>query len=285
MDGCLIIGAGFLGRELISWLKKYDIVAVNKKITSAKDHVLRFPEITTIARDIIKKGHSQATKSVISNFKGTVICLLPPSSFGQDSIDSRISNLLTFLEVASITRAILVSSTGVYSESRGGRVVCDSDASARTFRSARLLQIEKRWQEAKWDSVIVRFAGIYGKERIVGRSSLSDKTPLDGTGKEWLNLIHVVDAARALVNIANMSRPRSMYLLTDGNPLVREHYYEAVAQKYDLDTPLFKGRKSDSQSKSCDSSPDWHSLGITPVFTNAIDLLKSDSVSKRLLKP
>ena len=275
MNDYLIIGAGFLGRELISWLQNHKIITVNKTRNSAKELVLRFPKITAIATNILNKEHHLESRMIVSNFKGTVFCLLPPSSFGQKAIDSSISNLLTFFEVSSVRRAILVSSTSVYSESSGGKVICDSDTFPYNFRSTRLLQIEERWKKMQWDSVIVRFAGIYGKERIVGRSSLRNKTALDGSGKEWLNLIHVVDAARALARIANASRPQSTYLLTDGHPLVRKDYYEVLANKYGFDAPRFKNHKSDSSSKLCDSSADWNNLGITPYFANAIALLST----------
>ena len=285
MNDYLIIGAGFLGRELMSWCHNARVTTVNRKIKKTKEHVLRFPKITALAHDVINEGHNEQTRSVISKFKGTMFCLLPPSAFGQDDVDGSISKLISFLEESCITRAILISSTGVYSESQGGKTVYDSCTSARDFRSERLLHIEERWNQSKWHSVIVRLAGIYGKERVVVRTLLSEKKSLNGTGKEWLNLIHVVDAARALVCIANARNPRAIYLLTDGSPLAREEYYEAIAQKYDLTGPLFNHDTSGSRSKFCDSSADWRSLGIAPIFTNAIALLKSDRVDNDFIAP
>ena len=238
MNDYLIIGAGFLGRELMSWCHNARVTTVNRKIKKAKEHVLRFPKITALAHDVINEGHNEQTRSVISKFKGTMFCLLPPSAFGQDDVDGSISKLISFLEEYYPLMAQDPT------KSQGGKTVYDSCTSARDFRSERLLHIEERWNQSKWHSVIVRLAGIYGKERVVGRTLLSEKKSLNGTGKEWLNLIHVVDAARALVCIANARNPRAIYLLTDGSPLAREEYYEAKKRYTARNKKVYKRTRS-----------------------------------------
>ncbi|MCS7168578.1 MAG: NAD-dependent epimerase/dehydratase family protein [Gemmatales bacterium] len=128
-------------------------------------------------------------------------------------------------------RIILVSSTSVYGQ-KDESWVTESDATKPDTAAGQLcLEGERLARQATdWagEVVVVRLSGIYGPGRIVYARHLREGLPISANPDGWLNLIHVADAARAILALADTQRPDSVYNITDDEPVRRRDYWQAL---------------------------------------------------------
>lgn len=83
---------------------------------------------------------------------------------------------------------VYTSSTSVYAEDGGALVDENAPVATDDPRAMAMVEAERAFLHA--GGAVLRFAGLYGRERVL---------KADGEGPErWLNLIHVEDAARAV---------------------------------------------------------------------------------------
>ena len=144
----------------------------------------------------------------------------------------------------STGRVIYVSTTGVYAQS-GGEWVDEESACAPTRDGARaclsgeqLLFAHARGR----DAFVLRLAGLYGPGRIPRLADIAARTPIAGAPDAHLNLIHVDDAARAVVAAAAAAHVTSRtYVVSDGTPPTRGAYVGFLAKRLGVPQPLFKG--------------------------------------------
>jgi nucleoside-diphosphate-sugar epimerase len=116
-------------------------------------------------------------------------------------------------------RFVYVSSTAVYGEAGGAWVDEASPTVPTDFAGRRLLEGEARVAAAPWESVVVRFGGIYGP----GRSRLLDavrqaRWPGSTDPDLPVNRIHLDDCAGVLEHLARLDRPEPVYLGVDREP-------------------------------------------------------------------
>lgn len=139
-------------------------------------------------------------------------------------------------------RVIFVSSTGVYGDSAGDWVDEDSPcAPLRAGGQASLAAEELLWRHRFGArGVILRLAGIYGPGRIPNRAALLAGEPIVVPSEGYLNLIHVDDAASAVLAAAaaDVPLPRR-YLVSDGHPALRGEYYAELARLLHAPPPRF----------------------------------------------
>lgn len=132
-------------------------------------------------------------------------------------------------------RLLHTSSTSVYAA--GDEV--DEDAAlapdAVTTRAERVLRA------ARPDAIILRLAGLYGGDRVIGRQSLERRTPIDGADG-WINFLHHDDAAAAIALAAEKAPPGATYNVADGHPMRRRDYYAMLAEELKLPAPVFTDR-------------------------------------------
>ncbi len=80
-----------------------------------------------------------------------------------------LENVLNALDAADQGHFVYVSSTGVYGQSRGEEVD-ETAATNPAGESGRIvLDAENLIRERRPDAVILRFAGIYGPDRLIAR--------------------------------------------------------------------------------------------------------------------
>jgi nucleoside-diphosphate-sugar epimerase len=145
-----------------------------------------------------------------------------------------------------IPRFIYISSTGVYGDAEGAWV--DEKSECRPAREGgRACLAAEEAIRTHWvgsHSVILRLAGIYGPGRIPRVESLKRYEPIDAPADGFLNLIHVDDAARIVLEVertatgTSMRRPR-VYNVADGNPGLRREYYTELARLVGVPKPVF----------------------------------------------
>lgn len=140
---------------------------------------------------------------------------------------------------AHSSRIVLASSTGVYGESGGAWV--DEETPCRPAREAGqvLLAAEETLRGHRRGSaaIVLRFAGLYGPGRIPKLADLKAGRPIAVSSHGMLNLIHIDDAAAAVVAAAQA--PPRTYVIADGHPVLRREFYRHVAELLRAAEPRF----------------------------------------------
>ncbi len=144
-------------------------------------------------------------------------------------------------------RLLHISSSSVYGQDEGEWVDADSICQPHTESGQICLAaenlLEERADQFSLGAVVIRLSGIYGPQRLLTRiDQLRTGVPLGGRGDAWLNLIHVDDAAQAVVRIAQATSAHPVfnrYLLSDQQPVQRQQFYGTLAQLVGGPAPQF----------------------------------------------
>jgi nucleoside-diphosphate-sugar epimerase len=126
-------------------------------------------------------------------------------------------------------RFIYISSTSVYGQSDGSWVDESSPTEPVEENGKIILEAEQMLRSINADATILRFAGIYGPDRILRRAALERGEPLMGDAEKWLNLIHVEDGARIVLAAERKAPSGSTFLVSDGHPVRRREFYTHLA--------------------------------------------------------
>ena len=125
---------------------------------------------------------------------------------------------------------VFVSSTGVYGQTDGEWVTEDSPTEPLEASGKIVLEAERTLRELRPDAIILRFAGIYGPDRILRRHAMLIGEPLVGDAEKWLNLIHVDDGVAAVLAAETRARAGVTYLIADDEPVRRRDFYTRTAE-------------------------------------------------------
>lgn len=155
--------------------------------------------------------------------------------------DLHVGGLARLLDaVPSAVRVVLSSSTGVWGDGDGELVdeqtpVCPSRPSA-----AALVEAETMLRRhPKGPGVALRFAGLYGPERLPRLDDLRAGREITADPASWLNLIHLDDAASVVCWAADAAAPAPLYVVSDGRPLRRGDWYTRLAEMTTSPPPRF----------------------------------------------
>ncbi|HEV3436193.1 MAG TPA: NAD-dependent epimerase/dehydratase family protein, partial [Gemmata sp.] len=127
-------------------------------------------------------------------------------------------------------RFIYVSSTGIYGQTNGEPVDETSptepiEASGKVVLDAERLLLEKRP-----DAIVLRFAGMYGPNRLLRKKLLIDGEPLLGDADRLLNLIHIDDGVDAVLLTESRGTRGETYNIADDEPVTRRAFYTFLAE-------------------------------------------------------
>ncbi len=152
-----------------------------------------------------------------------------------------LTNLLQVLPAAT-QRIIYISSTGVYGQGDGSWVDETSPCRPQRAGGEACWAAEQLLLNSPWASrtVVLRLAGIYGPRRLPRLRQLQAGEPLGTTPDGLLNLIHVDDAAQAVIHAAaaQLELPR-LFLIADGHPVRRRIFYQELARLFQTPEPVF----------------------------------------------
>ncbi len=198
-----------------------------------------------------------------------VLCLLPPSACADAA--NRLAPYTQFcaaLDRLRPARAVLSSSTGVYGEQGGARVTAETPCRPVSARERRLHEIEGRWLSGG-ERHVLRCAGLYGPDRIVGLAGLVAGQAVPGDPDGWLNLLHVDDAATLLLRMA-LDAPAAIELGADGRPVTRRVYYATLAAWAGVRQPRFDGTHParGGGARRCDPGTTCARLDWRPMFAD-----------------
>jgi nucleoside-diphosphate-sugar epimerase len=170
---------------------------------------------------------------------------------GHNRHDSQIGGLRNLLEkVSPQAHLCYISTTGVYHQTDGNWVDEDSPTQPRREGGKVHLMAEQLISELRPDSpwTILRLAGIYGPGRVPRIADVIAGRPIASPPEGFLNLIHVEDAAEAV--IAAWSRAqRRLYVVADDSPVVRGDFYREIARRCNAPPPRFVEPDADAPAR------------------------------------
>jgi len=171
---------------------------------------------------------------------------------------------------------IHTSSTSVYGQSDGE--IVDEDSECRPehesgmicLAAEQLLKVSPSGDPGTRFSIL-RLAGLYGPARLLSRmEAIRAGTPLPGPSAAWLNLIHVDDAARAVLDCADRDDTGATWLVCDDKPVHRADYYAALARLLNAPLPAFDeaavARHARGLNKRCSNRRLRNVLGVDLRF-------------------
>ncbi len=141
----------------------------------------------------------------------------------------------------SVEKILYTSSTGVYGPSGGAWV--DELTPCRPVREGGrvMLAAEEVLRSHALGSraIVLRLAGLYGPGRIPRLADLREGRPIEASPGGFLNLIHVDDAAQAILAAESRAAPPRTFTVADGEPTDRRSFYRYLADLLGLKPPRF----------------------------------------------
>ena len=239
----LIIGCGYLGQHVAAQLQRRDERVHGTVRSPGRAAAIAALGIEPIIADVL------APESLIGlpRVERIVYCVGFDRAAGSSIQAVYVDGLKNVLESlgATPTRLVYASSTGVYGQTEGEWVDETAETIPRNPSGQACLEAEAQisaWQRARGQSataVILRFSGLYGPGRAVRRSVLERGDPIPGDSLKFLNLIHIEDAAQAVVAALFVDQPEPLYLVSDDRPVTRQEYYSRMAALLHAPAPRF----------------------------------------------
>jgi len=242
----LIFGCGYLGRRVARrWLELGDEVhAVTRNMARAE--ALRGEGIRPYVADVTQPGSLDGLPVA-----DTVLYAIGfDRSAGHTMQEVYVDGLKSALDALpdATGRLIYISSTSVYAQ-QDGEWVDEASPTEPTRQNGRdCLAAEKTLSRHRLGAraVILRMAGLYGPGRVPRREALLAGEPIAAAADGFLNLIHIDDAASVVLAAESMARLPSMYVVSDGQPVLRREYYEELARLAGAPAPQFAPPPADS---------------------------------------
>ncbi len=244
----LIIGCGYLGRRVAAaWLQAgHSVTALTRSANNAVE--LSRLGITPVIGDVCDPKSLVALPVVQS----VLFAVGYDRTSGRTQREVYVEGLRHILEQVAgrCERLIYISSSSVYGQSSGEWVDESSQcepvqpggqcclAAEELIRAT--FPILEDTAAVRPRANVLRLSGIYGPGRLLSRvESLRAGEPLAGRGDAWLNLIHVDDAAGAVLACEQQGQPGETFLITDDSPLRRDEYYSQLARLVAAPPPMF----------------------------------------------
>ena len=228
---CLIIGCGYLGfRVAERWQQSGHSV---NALTRSPERAAWFSQqgMTGIVGDVTQPDTLNALPEADIVLVAVGMDRSAYSDIEMVYVDG-LKNVLANLR-SRPRHLVYVSSTGVYGDFDGAWV--DETSTAQPLRPGGVacLKAEQLIRESDLasQSTVLRFAGIYGPDRVSTRQRIEsgDWKKLSSAG--FLNLVHVDDGAKIIDRIVQADPSGETYLVSDGNPVLRRDYYSYIAER------------------------------------------------------
>lgn len=287
----LIFGCGYLGRRVANaWLKQgHHVTAVTRSQQHAEE--LAAANITPIIADVTEPNTLQ--QFLITN-PATFDTVLFAIGYDRTAIPSKRDVYITGLKNTlhaiggRVKRFIHISSTSVYGQNNGEQV--DETSRCQPTTESGLIcqdaeqivqhffknESAKSANDQSATANILRFAGIYGPQRLLRRiEQLQINEPIKRNPNGFLNLIHVDDGVAAILACEQQAEPNQTYLICDDTPLPRRDYYETLAKLAGTAPPKFAEinnettQQTDTLNKRCSNRKMHDELKVTLHFPNA----------------
>lgn len=137
-------------------------------------------------------------------------------------------------------RVVFSSSTGVWGDEAGA--IVDETTPVNPSREAGRALVEAEAllrAHPAGPGTALRFAGLYGPERMPRLDDLKAGRPIAADPDTWLNLIEIDDAARVVLAVADAPAPAPLYVVSDGKPVRRRDWYGQLAERTGSPAPTW----------------------------------------------
>lgn len=245
----LIFGCGFLGRRVAArWAERGDRVAVLTR-SAHRAETLRTKGYAAIVADVTEPE----TLAGLPRADTVLYAIGYDRAAGRSRRQVYVEGLAAALDALppGIERFIYISSTGVYGQSDGSLV--DESSPCLPTREGGQVCLEAEWLLADHRlgkrAVVLRMAGLYGPGRIPRLADVTAAKTLNVEPEASLNLIHVDDAALAVLAAERCELPR-LFNVSDGQPVRRRAFYEHLARLIDAPPPVFAPAESKAPEAS-----------------------------------
>ncbi|QDT03715.1 NAD dependent epimerase/dehydratase family protein [Rubripirellula lacrimiformis] len=242
MKRTLIVGYGFLGRQVADLA---DLAGDRVWATTRNAQKMR-----QMSGGPIQPLHldwtDRRTLRGLPEVDRVLVSVSYDSRSPHSRYDSQVGGLRNLLQVLPpSTDVCYISTTGVYHQTDGRWVDETSPCHPNRMGGRVHLQAESLLHRMRPDSPwsVLRFSGIYGPGRVPRSADVIAGRPIALPSNGYLNLIHVTDGARAVVqnwdrHSGGLDR-RRMYLISDDQPMHRSDFYRQIARQVGAAEPSF----------------------------------------------
>lgn len=233
----LIVGYGYLGRRVAArWVAAGKRVAAVTRRNAAELRALGVEPVTADVTD-------PASLAALPRAAVVLYAVGMDRSAGHSMRDVYVGGLGNVLAALSGGgRLVYVSSTSVYGQSDGSEVDETSPAEPTEEAGRVVLDAERLLRERRPDAIVLRMAGLYGPDRLLRKQAILKGEPLVGDADKWLNLVHIEDAADAVVAAAERVAAGATFTITDGTPTLRRAFYTLLTELMNAPPAAFQER-------------------------------------------
>ncbi|HBI42133.1 MAG TPA: NAD(P)-dependent oxidoreductase [Planctomycetales bacterium] len=266
MSDMLVIGCGYLGRRVAECQRATGLRVFASTRSPGRADEFHRAGLEPVLCDVLDRDSLRALPAGAD----VVYCVGFDRTAGKSMrtvyVDG-LENVLNALDAADHGRFVYVSSTGVYGQT-GGKEVDETAATAPAGDSGRIvLDAENLLRERRPDAMILRFAGIYGPNRLIRAAALKAGEPLSSDPDNWLNLIHVEDGASAVIAAIERAGAGSVINVCDDHPVRRRDFYTRMAEVLGAPSPWFppnvEGTVADAANRRIVNRRMHAELGVT----------------------
>ena len=236
----LVVGCGYLGRRVARlWREAGDDVYATTRGCNAA--ALTAEGLTPLTLDV-----TQGVVGALPVVDTALFAVGRDRRSSATSFDIHVQGLRAVLDALPdpAPRVIYVSSTSVYAQD-GGEWVDEESACKPTREGGKACLAAERLlvgHARGHDAVVLRMAGLYGPGRVPRSADVTTGRPIAGSPDAFLNLIHVDDAARAVVAAAALGATAyRSFIISDGQPPTRGAYVALLAERLGVAPPPFEG--------------------------------------------
>ncbi|WP_202414345.1 SDR family oxidoreductase [Duganella flavida] len=228
----LVVGCGDVGMRLLPLLTRHFRVFAT---TSQQERCaeLRAAGAVPLVADL---DHPASLRR-LAGLAPWVIHLAPPPAEG--ALDTRTRNLTAILPEQG--RLVYVSTTGVYGDCGGARFDESRPVAPRNPRALRRVDAERtlrRWAQRSGAALsILRVPGIYASDRLPLKRLQQGTPALIEADDVYTNHIHADDLAAIIARALFRALPNRIYHAVDDSDMKMAHYFDAVADAFQLPRP------------------------------------------------
>jgi len=261
----LIIGCGYLGlRTAKAWIATGRSVAA---LTRNRSELLSNEGIVPIRGDVL----DTASLAALPPARTILYAVGMDRSSGRSMREVYVEGLRNVLNAvrnnAPDAKFLYISSTGVYGQTDGSEVNESSPTEPLEESGRVVLEAERILRELRPSATILRFAGIYGPNRLLRKEPVLKGEPFVGDAEKWLNLIHVADGVGTVMLAEERGAPGRTYLISDGTPVSRREYYSHLAEVLNAPSARFEsGPPKVEPNRRISNRRAMEELGFTPEF-------------------
>ncbi|MCK5902045.1 MAG: NAD-dependent epimerase/dehydratase family protein [Cocleimonas sp.] len=206
--------------------------------TEVSKHACEQKGITATAVDLDQQNIEMISELSGSMHNTALFYFAPPPSSGRK--DTRLQFFLSALKQYP-KRIVLISTTGVYGDSKGCWIDETFPVNPSVDRAHRRLSAEnylKEWAiQHQCEYLILRVAGIYAKDRLPLARLKKGLPVVKSEQAGWTNRIHADDLANVCKQAMASSISGEIYNVTDSEPSTMTHYFNQLADYAGLARP------------------------------------------------